>query len=48
MVGPVKIGVAKEIADAIPGGVVEQQATENRSLRLHRLGREPQGGRLII
>ena len=48
MVGTVKVGVAKEIADAIPGRVVEQQATKNRGLRLYRLRREPQGGRLII
>src|SRR6185436_4043029 len=43
VVGAVEIRFGDDVADAIPGRIAEQQATQHGLLRLHRVGRQAQG-----
>jgi len=40
MVAAVEVRLGHEVGDAVPRGVIEQQAAEHRLLRLHRVRRQ--------
>ena len=43
MIKPVKVGISQKIGDAIPCGIIEEQTTQYRLLRLDRVRRQAQG-----